>query len=150
MTENDIYIIAKAWIEKDHESNAVDWVALMAADLYRRIDFHTQQKAEAQQQETLISDLLALKDKLYSDAMDLDNEDNHLSFGKANGFSDAALLIEELINKQPESLLTDKVEEALINAKTALEYCRNNGLSVLFCDETIHKIDLVLNNHFNK
>ena len=55
MTENDIYIIAKAWIEKDHESNAVDYIKLMAADLYRRIDFHTQQKAEAQQPSQSVS-----------------------------------------------------------------------------------------------
>jgi len=32
----------------------------------------------------------------------------------------------------------------LIKSKTALEYCRNNGLSVLFCDETIHEIDVFL------
>ena len=39
MTEQDIYIIAKEWIGKDHEDSAVDWVKLMAADLSRRFEY---------------------------------------------------------------------------------------------------------------
>jgi hypothetical protein len=43
MTEQDIYIIAKAWIEKDHEDSAVDWVKLMANDLSRRFEYEKSQ-----------------------------------------------------------------------------------------------------------
>jgi hypothetical protein len=39
MTEQDIYQISKAWIEKDHENSAVDWIKLMAADLHRRFEY---------------------------------------------------------------------------------------------------------------
>lgn len=37
ITEQDIYRIAKAWIDKDHENSSVDWIKLMADDLARRI-----------------------------------------------------------------------------------------------------------------
>ncbi|OQY72826.1 MAG: hypothetical protein B6D44_09075 [Ignavibacteriales bacterium UTCHB2] len=42
MTEQDIYQIAKAWIDKDHENSSVDWVKLMANDLARRIQYENQ------------------------------------------------------------------------------------------------------------
>ncbi len=37
MTEETIYQIAKAWIDKDHPNSSIDWVKLMANDLSRRI-----------------------------------------------------------------------------------------------------------------
>lgn len=37
MNRDDIYIIAKAWLDKDHENSSVDWIALMADDLARRL-----------------------------------------------------------------------------------------------------------------
>ena len=37
MTEQDIYQIAKSWVDKDHENSSIDWVKLMANDLARRI-----------------------------------------------------------------------------------------------------------------
>jgi hypothetical protein len=42
MTEQDIYQIAKAWIEKDHENSSIDWVKLMANDLARRIQIENE------------------------------------------------------------------------------------------------------------
>lgn len=43
MDKEKIYTIAKAWIEKDHENSAVDWVKLMADDLSRRFDSELEQ-----------------------------------------------------------------------------------------------------------
>lgn len=39
MKAEDIYFIAKSWIEKDHENSAVDWIKLMADDLHRRFNY---------------------------------------------------------------------------------------------------------------
>lgn len=44
MTAEDIYIIAKAWLEKDHEDSEVDWVKLMANDLHRRFTYELENK----------------------------------------------------------------------------------------------------------
>lgn len=37
LSNEDIYHIAKSWLEKDHDDSSVDWVKLMADDLHRRI-----------------------------------------------------------------------------------------------------------------
>ena len=143
MTENDIYIIAKAWIEKDHESNAVDYIKLMAADLYRRIDFHTQQKAEAQQPEFTSGQTVKCLfgnsgNKFWADRLKpfvtISEIKDNTGTGKPNELKfkeipETWFYSNDFNLYEPESLLTDKVEEA----------ARNLAFKIIDGSETIDK-----------
>lgn len=53
MKANDIYVIAKSWIEKEHENSAVDWIKLMAEDLERKITYENNVIFNNRKKETL-------------------------------------------------------------------------------------------------
>ena len=47
--------------------------------------------------------------------------------------------------QQTEPASMEKVKEALIYSKTAIQHCIDNDISVLFCKETLEKINDCLN-----